>query len=104
MSLRVVNGKVVKPDKDCHENELCYVPNETPERVLRIMDRLWGVLSKFSSLQERAQACAFCLASDIGCMEQAEREEFVEALHFMIDETVEKNRSWNQARKQLKVS
>jgi hypothetical protein len=42
------------------------------------------VPGKYTSLQERAQVCAFGMASDIACMERAEREEFVEALHYNV--------------------
>lgn len=101
MSYRTINGILVKKELDTHENEVAYVAGEAPQQVIRIMDKLWGVLSKFTSLQERAQACAFCLAADVGCMEDEEREEFMRALHIMIDECVEKNRVWNQARKQV---
>jgi hypothetical protein len=99
MSLRLVNGKLVRPAK--HRKELCYVAGEAPERVCRIMDKIWGALEKFTNLQERAQACAFCTAADIGTMQESEPEEFVAALHVMSDECVEKNRVWNNARKQV---
>jgi hypothetical protein len=99
MSLRLVNGELVRPAK--HRKELCYVAGEAPERACRIMDKIWGALEKFTNLQERAQACAFCMAADIGTMQESEPEEFVAALHVMSDECVEKIRVWNNARKQV---